>query len=79
MTGGEYEEPRGKITFWTFEAYDPKPNTWRVLPHMQIARHGFAAGFLGNDFNVAGASFQSDGMPGITSQMATHEVCTVGN
>jgi N-acetylneuraminic acid mutarotase len=79
VTGGEYEEPRGKITFWAFEAYEPKTNTWRTLPHMQIARHGFVAGFLGNEFNVAGGSFQSDGMPGITSQMATHEVYPVGN
>jgi N-acetylneuraminic acid mutarotase len=79
VTGGEYEEPRGKVTFWAFEAYDPKANAWAVLPHVQIARHGFVAGFIGNDFHVAGGSFQSDGMPGITSQMATHEVYPVGN
>jgi N-acetylneuraminic acid mutarotase len=79
VTGGEYEEPRGKITFWAFEAYDPKANAWRVLPHVQIARHGFVAAFLGNDFHVAGGSFQSDGMPGIFSQMATHEIYPVGN
>src|SRR5664280_1599676 len=46
ITGGEYEEPRGKVTFWAFEAYDPKTNSWQVLPHMQIARHGFIAGFI---------------------------------
>jgi N-acetylneuraminic acid mutarotase len=79
VTGGEYEEPRGKVTFWAFEAYDPKSNSWRVLPHVQIARHGFVAGFIDNQFHVAGGSFQSDGMPGILSQMATHEVYPVGN
>jgi N-acetylneuraminic acid mutarotase len=79
VTGGEYEEPRGKVTFWAFEAYDPKSNSWRVLPHVQIARHGFVAGFIDNQFHVAGGSFQSDGMPGIISQMATHEVYPVGN
>jgi N-acetylneuraminic acid mutarotase len=79
VTGGEYEEPRGKVTFWAFEAYDPKTNNWRVLPHVQIARHGFAAAFIGNDFHVAGGSFQSDGMPGIVSQMATHEIYPAGN
>src|SRR5664280_2314095 len=78
VTGGEYEEPRGKVTFWAFEAYDPKTNSWQVLPHMQIARHGFVAGFIDNEFHVAGGSFQSDGMPGIFSQMATHEVFPVG-
>jgi N-acetylneuraminic acid mutarotase len=78
VTGGEYEEPRGKVTFWAFEAYDPKTNSWQVLPHMQIARHGFVAGFIDNEFHVTGGSFQSDGMPGIFSQMATHEVFPVG-
>jgi N-acetylneuraminic acid mutarotase len=77
VTGGEYENPQGKVTFWAFEAYDPKTNSWQVLPHIQIARHGFAAAFLGNDLHAAGGSFQSDGMPGIFSQMATQEVFTV--
>ncbi len=79
VTGGEYEEPRGKVTFWAFESYDPKTNAWQILPHVQIARHGFVAGFIGNQFHVAGGSFQSDGMPGIISQMATHEIYPVGN
>ena len=34
-----------------------------MLPHMQIARHGFAAAFVGNQLHVVGGSFQSDGMP----------------
>ena len=79
VTGGEYEDPRGKVTFWAFESYEPKTNTWQILPHMLIARHGFVAGFIGNEFHVGGGSFQSDGMPGIFSQMATHELFTVGN
>jgi N-acetylneuraminic acid mutarotase len=77
VTGGEYEEPRGKVTFWAFEAYDPKTNSWQVLPHMQIARHRFVAGFVDNEFHVAGGAFQSDGEPGIFSQMATHEIFPV--
>jgi len=77
VAGGEHEEPRGKITFWAFEAYDPKTNTWQTLPRMQIARHGFVAAFIDNEFHVAAGSFQSDGMPGIFSQMATHEVYPV--
>jgi N-acetylneuraminic acid mutarotase len=77
LTGGEYENPAGKLTFWAFEAYDPKSNSWQTLSHVQIARHGFVANFIDNDFHVAGGSFQSDGEPGIFSQMATHEVFTV--
>jgi len=77
VTGGEYEEPRGKITFWAVESYDPKANAWQILPHLQIARHGFAAGFIGDVFHVGGGSFQSDGMPGIISQMTSHEVYKV--
>jgi N-acetylneuraminic acid mutarotase len=79
VTGGEYENPAGKTTFWAFEAFNPKTYTWRTLPHVQIARHGFVAGVIDNLLHVAGGSFQSDGMPGITSQMATHEVFPVGN
>jgi hypothetical protein len=45
---------------------------------MQIARHGFVANFIQNEFHAAGGSFQSDGEPGIFSQMATHEVFPVG-
>jgi N-acetylneuraminic acid mutarotase len=57
VTGGEYQEPAGKRTFWAFEAFDPTTNSWQTLPHMQIARHGFVANFIGNDFHVAGGSF----------------------
>ncbi|APO71355.1 Kelch repeat-containing protein (plasmid) [Rhizobium gallicum] len=77
VTGGEYQDPEGKRTFWAFESYDPATDTWQTLPHMQIARHGFVAGFIGNEFHVAGGSFQSDGMPGINAQMDTHEVFAV--
>lgn len=77
VTGGEYQDPEGKRTFWALEAYDPATDSWQTLPHMQIARHGFVAGFIGNEFHVAGGSFQSDGMPGINAQMDTHEVYTV--
>jgi hypothetical protein len=40
---------------------------------------GCVAAFIGNDLHVAGGSFQADGMPGIYSQMATHEVYAVDN
>jgi N-acetylneuraminic acid mutarotase len=77
VTGGEYETTKIKESFWAFEAYDPSSQTWETLPHVQIARHGFAAGFIGNTLHVVGGSFQSDGMPGVYSPTATHEVYTV--
>jgi hypothetical protein len=40
---------------------------------MKLAHHGFAAGFI-NAFHVAGGGFQSDGMPGVNTKPAVHEV-----
>jgi N-acetylneuraminic acid mutarotase len=77
VAGGEFQDTMRKMAFWGVEVYDPQTETWEAIPHMQIARHGFAAAFLGNVFHVMGGSFQSDGMPGISSQMATHEVFEV--
>ena len=77
VVGGEMEEPRGKVTFWAFEAYDPKANSWSILPRTIWARHGGATDVIGNEIHTAGGSFQSDGMPGIFTQMATHEVFAV--
>ena len=44
---------------------------------MRIARHGFAAAVIGNRFHVVGGSFQSDGMPGVDSLTASHEVFVI--
>jgi hypothetical protein len=48
------------------------------LPKMQLAHHGFASGFIGNTVHVAGGGFQSDGMPGVNTKTAIHEVLTLG-
>ncbi len=74
VTGGEYESSAGKTAFWALEAYDPKKQTWAALPHMKIARHGFAAAVIGDRLHVVGGSFQSDGMPGVNSLTTSHEV-----
>ncbi len=74
VTGGEYQDMQRKMAFWAAEAFNPAANTWEMLPHMQIARHGFAAAFLGDQLHVVGGSFQSDGMPGIDTPTGTHEV-----
>lgn len=77
VAGGEFQDSTRKMSFWAVEAYDPATNTWETLPHMQITRHGFAMAFIGNKLNAVGGSFQSDGMPGIFSETATHEVLAV--
>lgn len=77
VAGGEFQDSNRKMAFWTVEAYAPATNTWEVLPHMQITRHGFAMAFVDDKLHVVGGSFQSDGMPGIFSETATHEVLTI--
>ena len=77
LAGGEYQDTKRKMTFWAVESFDPATNNWEALPHLQVARHGFAAAFIGNQFHVVGGSFQSDGMPGAASPIASHEVFSV--
>jgi len=79
IAGGELGSTAGKTAYWAFECYDPsKPAwaAWEELPHMQVARHGFAAAVVGNTFHAIGGSFQSDGMPGVESFTGSHEVYT---
>jgi len=79
VAGGEFQDMQRKMAFWAVEAYNPASNTWDALPHMQVARHGFAAAFVGNQLHVVGGSFQSDGMPGAASPMASHEMFEAGS
>ena len=77
VAGGEFQDTKRKMTFWAVEAYDTANDLWSELPHLQIARHGFAAAFIGNTLHVMGGSIQSDGMPGIDTPTATHEIFQV--
>jgi N-acetylneuraminic acid mutarotase len=74
VAGGEFQDFERKMAFWAVESFDPAKDQWSRLPHMQIARHGFAAAVLGDTLHVMGGSYQSDGMPGIDTPTATHEV-----
>lgn len=74
MAGGEFQDWEGAKAIWAVLRYDPASGRWDMLPRMQLAHHGFAAGFLGNHFHVAGGGFQSDGMPGVDTKTAVHEV-----
>ena len=74
IAGGGFQDWEGAKAYWAVYRYDPVADSWDVLPRMQLAHHGFAAGFLGRIFHVAGGGFQSDGMPGVNTKTATHEV-----
>ncbi len=74
VLGGEFQDTNRKMAFWTAEVFDPKTSLWSQLPHMQVARHGFAAALLGSQLHVMGGGFQSDGMPGVDPTTNTHEV-----
>jgi N-acetylneuraminic acid mutarotase len=78
VAGGEFQDFERKMTFWSVEVFSPATGAWSTLPHMQVARHGFAAAFVGNKLHVMGGGFQSDGMPGVDPTTATHEVIDLG-
>jgi N-acetylneuraminic acid mutarotase len=77
VAGGEYQDWEGAKAFWAVQIYDPTSGRWEDLPRMQLAHHGFAAGFIGNTFHVAGGGFQSDGMPTVNTKTAVHEVLQI--
>jgi N-acetylneuraminic acid mutarotase len=74
VAGGEFQDYQRKMTFWAVEVFNPKTGEWSTLPHMLVARHGFAAAFIGAKLHVMGGGFQSDGMPGVDPTTATHEI-----
>lgn len=74
VAGGEGQDFARKYVFWLTEAFNPATGGWSQLPHMQDARHGFAAAIVGNQLHVMGGGFQSDGMPRVDTATATHEV-----
>lgn len=76
--GGEYQDMARKMTFWAVEVFNPTTGAWSALPHMLVARHGFAAALLGDQLHVMGGGFQSDGMPGVEVTTASHEVIDLG-
>ncbi|HJU16332.1 MAG TPA: kelch repeat-containing protein [Stellaceae bacterium] len=78
VAGGEGQDFARKYTFWLVDAFNPATHGWTRLPHMQVARHGFAAAFVGNRLHVVGGAFQSDGMPRVETATNTHEVLDLG-
>lgn len=78
VMGGEGQDFARKYVFWLSEALNPTTGVFTQLPHMQVARHGFAAAIVGHELHVMGGAFQSDGMPRTDPATATHEVLDLG-
>lgn len=78
VTGGEGQDFAHKFTFWLTEAFNPATGEWIELPHLQIARHGFASAIVGDRWHVVGGAFQSDGMPRVAVDTDQHEVLDLG-
>ena len=78
VAGGEGQDFARKYVFWLTEAFNPATGAFMQLPHMQVARHGFAVAIVGNQLHVMGGGFQSDGMPRVDTATATHEVLDLG-
>ncbi len=74
VAGGEYQDWEGAKAYWAVQSYDPSTGLWQNLPRMELAHHGFAAGFINGTMHVAGGGFQSDGMPTVDTKTAVHEV-----
>ena len=52
--------------FRALEAYDPATNTWEIMPTMPSARHGVAAGFIGNRLHLVSGKQEGGGAPDMT-------------
>jgi hypothetical protein len=74
VAGGEFQDWEGAKALWAVERFEPSTGKRENLPRMRLAHHGFAAGFFGNALHVAGGGFQSDGMPGVNTETAVHEI-----
>ena len=54
--GGEGNTASPSGTFPQNEAYDPRNDTWQVMPAMPIPRHGIGAAVLGERILVPGGA-----------------------
>ena len=52
LAGGEFQDWEGAKAFCALQSFDPSNGHWETLPRMQLAHHGFAAGFIENTFHV---------------------------
>ena len=63
VAGGEITNRQLSAAFRALEAYDPVSNTWEIMPTMPSARHGVAAGFIGNKLHLVSGKQEGGGAP----------------
>ena len=78
VAGGE-ERSTGpwQRTFRAVEAYDPRTNTWSILPDMTFPRHGLAGDILNGRFHLVSGEGASGGAPGMHTDTDVHEVLDI--
>ncbi len=75
FAGGEGRSYQFSAAFKAVEAYDAVANTWRILPPMQVQRHGLAGAVLGNRLHLVSGVVQSQSpLPGTSLATGIHEV-----
>jgi len=75
VAGGEITNRQLSAAFRALEAYDPATNTWEVMPTMPSARHGVAAGFIGNKLHLVSGKQEGGGAPDMAAN-STHPFAT---
>ncbi len=63
VSGGEITNRQLSAAYKALEAYDPVNDTWDILPSMPSARHGDAAGFIGNRLHLVSGKQEGGGAP----------------
>jgi N-acetylneuraminic acid mutarotase len=78
VAGGE-ERSNGpwQRTFRAVEAYDPRTNTWSMLPDMTFPRHGLAGAILNGKFHLASGDAASGGAPNTHIDTDVHEILDI--
>ena len=82
VSGGELQSRQILAAFRALEAYDPVNDTWEILPSMPSARHGDAAGFIGNKLHLVSGKMEGGGAPDMAGTLhpyatAAHDVLEI--
>ena len=78
VAGGE-ERSSGpwQRTFRAVEAYDPRSNSWSILPDMTFPRHGLAGDIVNGKLHLVSGDIASGGGPGTHIDTDAHEVLDI--
>ena len=82
VSGGELQTRQLSAAFRALEAYDAVNDTWEILPSMPSARHGDAAGFIGNKLHLVSGKMEGGGAPDMAGTdhpyaTASHDVLEI--